>query len=94
MKEQEIKLYIEDILLQLPSSDKRLEEVATTQKEDAICRKLFEYCKEGWPDSIQKLPSSLSPYWSSRGKISKGQGLFLKGPRLIIPSSIRLEILE
>ena len=57
-------------------------------------KKLFEYCKEGWPDSIQKFPSSLSPYWSSRGEISKGQKLLLKGPRLTIPSSIRLEILD
>lgn len=43
---------------------------------------------------IQKLPSSLSPYWSSRGEISLLQGLLLKGPRLIIPSSMRLEILD
>ena len=43
---------------------------------------------------IQKLPSSLSPYWSSRGEISHVQGLLLKGPRLIIPSSMRLEILD
>ena len=59
-----------------------------------MCRKLFEYSEEGWPDLMQKLPSSLSPYWSSRDKISCGQGLLLKGPRLIIPSSIRLEILD
>lgn len=62
-QEEKIERYIENILLQLPASDKRLEEIATTQKEDPICRKLFEYCKEGWPGMIHKLPSSLSPYW-------------------------------
>ena len=93
-QKQEIELYVENILLQLPASDKRLEEIAAAQKEDPICRKLFEYCKEEWPDMIQKLPSSLSPYWSSRGEISQVQGLLLKGPRLIIPSSMRLEILD
>ena len=93
-QEEEIEVYVENILLQLPASDKRLEEIAAAQKEDPICRKLFEYCKEGWPDMIQKLPSLLSPYWSSRGEISQVQGLLLKGPRLIIPSSMRLEILD
>ena len=83
-QEEEIELYIENILLQLPASDKRLEENAAAQKEDPICRKLFEYCKEEWPDMIQKLPSWLSPYWSSRGEISQVQGLLLKGPHLII----------
>ena len=85
-QEEDIELYVENILLQLPASDKRLEEIAAAQKEDPICRKLFEYCKEGWPDMIQKLPSSLSPYWSS--------GLLLKGPCLIIPSSVKREILD
>ena len=40
-QEEEIELYIENILLQLPASDKRLEENAAAQKEDPICRKLF-----------------------------------------------------
>ena len=93
-QEEDIELYVENILLQLPALDKRLEKIAAAQKEDPICRKLFEYCKEGWPDMIQKFPSSLGPYWSSRGKISQAQGLLLKGPRLIIPSSMRLEILD
>ena len=61
-QEEEIELYVENSLLQLLASDERLEEIATAQKEDPICRKLFEYGKEGWPDMIQKLPSSLSPY--------------------------------
>ena len=69
-QEQEIELCVENILLQLPALDKRLEEFATAQKEHPICKKLFAYCKEGWPDSIQKFPSSLSPYWSSRDEIS------------------------
>ena len=85
---------MENILLQLPASDKCLEEIATAQKEHPICKKLFEYCKGGWPESIQKFPSSLSPYWSTRDEISQGQGFLLKGPRLIIPASIRLEILD
>ena len=61
-QEEEIELYVENILLQPPASNNRLEEIAAVQKEDPICRKLFEYCKEAWPDMIQKLPSSLSLY--------------------------------
>ena len=91
--EEEINLYVESVLLQLPASDKRLEEISVKQKEDPVCKKLLEYCEEGWPN-IHKLPSVLSPYWSSRGEISVVRGLLLKGSRLIIPSSMRLEILE
>ena len=69
-QDEEIKLYPENILLHLPASDKRLQEIDTAQKEHLICKKLLAYCKEGWPDSIQKFPSSLSPYWNSRDEIS------------------------
>lgn len=41
-QEEEIELYIENILFQLPASDKHLEEIAAAQKEDPICKKLFE----------------------------------------------------
>ena len=91
--EEEINLYVENVLLQLPVSDQRLEEVSARIKEDPICKKLVEYCEEDWP-SINDLPSFLKPYWSFRGEISLVRRLFLKGSRLIVPSSMRLEILE
>ena len=51
-QEDEIELYVENILLQLPALDKRSEKNATAQKEDPVWRKLFECSKEGWPDLI------------------------------------------
>ena len=59
--EEEINLYVESVLLQLPASDKRLEETSVRQEEDPVCKKLLEYCEEGWPN-IHMLPSALSPY--------------------------------
>ena len=92
-REEEINLYVESVLFQLPASDKRLEEISVQQKEDPVCRKPMDYCEEGWPDT-HKLPNSLIPYWSSRGEISMVRGILLKGSRLIIPSNMRLEIPE
>ena len=67
-KEEEIDLFFESVLPQLPASDKRLEEISAQQREDSVCRKFMEYCEEGWSDT-HKLPNSLSPYWSARGEI-------------------------
>ena len=91
--EKEINLYVDNVLLQLPASDKRLEEISVKHREDPICKKLQEYCEEGWPD-VTKLPSSMRAYWSSRGEISLVRGLLLKGSQLIFPSTMQLEILE
>ena len=45
-QEEEIELHVDNILLQLPASDKRLEEITAAQKYP-VCRKLFQFCKEG-----------------------------------------------
>ena len=84
---------VDNVLLQLPASDKRLEEISVKQREDPICKKLQEYCEEGWPD-VTKPPSSMRAYWSSKGEISLVPGLLLKVSQLIIPSTMQLEILE
>ena len=84
-EKEEIDLYVDSVLLQLPAS----EEISAKQQEYLVCRKLTEYCKK--KDS----PTSTSClYWSSKGEISQVQGLLLKGATLIIPSGMRLKILE
>ena len=91
--QEEIDLYVDTILAKLPASDKRLQEIRLKQEDDEVCRKLAEYCAEGWPDR-HRLPSAVKPYWPERGEISQVHGLLLKGCRIIIPSSMRLEMLD
>ena len=91
--DKEINLYVDNVLFQLPGTDERLEDTSVKQREDPICKKLQEYCEEGWPD-VTKLPSSMRAYWSSRGEISFVRGLLLQSSQLIIPSTMQLEIVE
>lgn len=91
--QEEIDLYVDSILAQLPASDKRLQEIKVRQEEDEVCRKLAEYCEDSWPDR-HRLPSAVKPYWPERDEISQVHGLLLKGSRIIIPSSMRLEMLD
>lgn len=41
-QKEEFDLYVESVLLQLPASDKRLEEISARQKDDLVCKKLQE----------------------------------------------------
>lgn len=87
------RLVCRSVLLQLPASDKRLEDINVQQSEDPVCHKLKQYCEEGKPD-LHRLPSALKPYWSSQGEISLVRVLVLKGSHIIVPSSMRLDILD
>ena len=48
---------------------------------------------EGWPDN-HSLNDAMKPYWSSNGELSVVQKFLLKASRIVIPSSMRLEILD
>ena len=51
------------------------------------------YCSEGWPDRFH-LPGPLNPYWAERSELTTQQGLLMKGNRLVIPVSMRLDVLD
>ncbi|XP_068675566.1 uncharacterized protein [Montipora foliosa] len=63
------------------------------QEEDPVCRQIKVYCCEGWPNK-SSLNDAMKPYWSSRGELSVVQNILLKASRIVIPSSMRVEILD
>ena len=77
----------------LPATEKRLAEIRARQLEDDVCRQVMRYCAEGWP-SHPSLPSVLRPYWQVQNELTIQNGLLLKGVRLIIPTCMRLAMLD
>ena len=93
LQEEEIYLYVDSVLSELPASDKRLGEIRDRQREDKVGRQLVAYCRDGWLDK-RNFPGVLRTYWTERGEIIAVKGLLIKGSRLTIPSCMGLEILE
>ena len=91
--ESEAEECISAILGNMPATDRKLELIKEMQQEDEICLKLAEYSHSGWPD-LKDVPSVLKSYSTFKDEFSLCQGLLLKGDRIVIPSSMRLEILE
>lgn len=89
----EMHAHIEGIISSLPSSDARLQQTMAAQEEDLVCRQIKVYCFEGWPDKYS-LNDAMRPYWSSWGELSVLQNILLKVSRIVILSSMRLEIMD
>ena len=64
---EEIELYVNSVLSEVPASDKRLEEIRERQREDEVCRQMVTYCKDGWPERAS-CPEALKAYWSERNE--------------------------
>ena len=68
-------------------------EVGLHQDEDEVCRKLKEFCSEGWPDK-NCLTAALKAYWQCKDKLIMRHSILMKGTRVVIPSALRLEVLD
>lgn len=55
---------------------------------------LRETMNNGWPNSIKECPMEIRPFYTSRHDIANLDGILCKGNRIIVPRSLRPEILK
>nr|XP_058955069.1 uncharacterized protein K02A2.6-like [Pocillopora verrucosa] len=91
--DDEMTAHVASVITGLPASDTRLQQIIEAQEEDPVCRQIKTYSSEGWPDK-HSVNDAMKPYWSSRGELTVVQNILLKGTRIVIPLSMRLEILD
>ena len=91
--DDEMTAHVASVITGLPASSTRLQQIIEAQEEDPVCRQIKIYCSEGWPDK-HSVNDAMKPYWSTRGELTVVQNILLKGTRIVIPSSMRLEILD
>ena len=89
----EMVSYISSIIQTLPVSDVKLQQIIQAQENDSVCSKLKEYILEGWPEKYQ-ISDSLRPYWNFRGELSIVHNVILKSMQILIPSVMRLDVLN
>ena len=75
-------------------SDDKLSNLKKASLIDPELSALRHVIFTGWPDSYKKVPTILRPYWSFRDELSIEDALILKGGRIIIPETMKEEILK
>ena len=90
---EEVEEHSESTLESLPATEQRLKDIKEAQDCDAICKQVKTYCLGGWPPIMPSLPL-LKPYWEKKQHLTVTQGLLMYDHRIVIPSSMQLEMLE
>lgn len=49
---------------------------------------------KGWPEQKTDLPSSVCEYWNVRDEISVHEGLLFRGSRVIVPKTLRSDMIK
>ena len=63
-------------------------------KTDPVLVKLYKVVMNGWPDKKTDAPVEVHPYFNFRDEIVAQDGLLFKSDRIIIPLSMRSEIMN
>ena len=62
--------------------------------KDETLKKLAEVVESGWPDHRKDVDPLIGVYWDFKEDIAMHDSLLFKGDRLIVPESMRVEILK
>jgi len=89
----EINSFVNLVMEGVPATDSRLVQIRQHQLEDDVCRELVSYLQESWPEKEQ-LKGLIRQYWPHRASLTIIDGLLMYETRIVIPSSLRQDILE
>ncbi|CAC5410926.1 unnamed protein product [Mytilus coruscus] len=79
---------------ELPISEERISELQEHTKNDFQMQELKEVIQEGWPINKWNVLLSVSIYFDIRDELTLQNGLLFKGERVIIPKSLRTDMIK
>lgn len=75
-------------------TSQRLRQIKLHTEGDGSLQSLQEAVLRGWPDCREDTPLAIREYWSIRDEISAQDGVLFKSQRVIVPKSLRAEMLK
>jgi hypothetical protein len=89
----ELDIRVDDLDLDFIHFNQRKQLKQETQRNPVLSA-LSEVIFNGWPDKITELPRDVRPFWAFRESLGIEDGVIFKGKRVLVPDSMRSDILE
>jgi len=89
-----LDITVHELYSQLNASATRLAQIREETEKDDTLAILRDTIAQGWPEKRRDCPECLHGYWNYRDELGIEDGIILKGSRIIIPQSLRAEVLE
>ncbi|UYV64758.1 K02A2.6-like [Cordylochernes scorpioides] len=91
--ERPTSAHIKAVLSCITDKDEMLTKIFEAQQEDMTLKAVVNYLEQGWPDK-KKMSQALLSYWHAKDELGVQNGLLMRSCRLVIPASMKLEILD
>ena len=91
--EKELEAQLHTVYKNAQETSATMKKIQEETTRDSCLTRFARYVTEGWPARRDQIPADVKPYWSYKD-LSMTNGILLIGERLIIPSSMRKEVLK
>lgn len=71
-------MFLNVIVGGLPATDRKLQEIKSSQETDSVCQKLTQYCQHGWPER-HRMEGEIKKYIPVKDELSVSEGLLFIG---------------
>ena len=78
----------------LSVSEPQIQEIREETAKDPVLQSLKAVILNGWPNQRESLPAELHQYFNVRDELAAQDGVIFKGPKCVIPMSLRPKIKE
>ena len=83
-----------EVLCVLNATETRQQEIRKATHQDKTLQIMTKLIENGWPNKAHDVPKSIRSYFPLRHELVIHNGIILKGHRILIPLSMRNEILQ
>ncbi|XP_050548981.1 uncharacterized protein K02A2.6-like [Daktulosphaira vitifoliae] len=92
--EEELVAHVKSFTENLAIEETQLEKIKKETANDLVLKKIIQVYLTGWPTNKNLVEDCLKPYWCYRDEINVIDNLVFKGHCLVIPHSLRSQMLN
>lgn len=92
--EEDVEMHVNAVRATWPATDNKLEQIAEESQKDPLMQAAIRYTREGWPRYEADVEVGIRDLYQMRAELSENNGLLLRGNRIIVPQSLRKEVVE
>uniref|UniRef100_A0A3Q1EIG7 Gypsy retrotransposon integrase-like protein 1 n=1 Tax=Acanthochromis polyacanthus TaxID=80966 RepID=A0A3Q1EIG7_9TELE len=90
----DVQCYIAAVVSSVPASPQKLETIRLTTAADSNLQTILDYIRSGWPEYVGNVPIAIRDYYPVKSELSEYNGIITRGSRILIPSTLRTDILD
>lgn len=92
--DDDVAVHIGAVINNLPATPRKLQLIKDHTDQDPQLQLVKQLTQSGWSEYEKQVPEAVKDFYKVRGELSVVDGLVVRGSRIVIPTTLRSEMIE